>query len=170
MDSCWCLTDGIKFCLTAVSSKSLGPKLQTLAGTAAWHRTVQGIAVDTSTSTSWVQTKTPFNLLKIIPRMNQTILNEFKSCSRFDFSALPSSFFLAVSPTIAGSGPDGSAEEVTVTLSSPTSLLCEVQSYPSALITWLKDGTPFESSRNVRVLPGLRSHAHNNKVELNRIM
>ncbi|XP_061739556.1 hemicentin-1 [Nerophis ophidion] len=62
-----------------------------------------------------------------------------------------------VSPTIAGSGPDGSAEEVTVTLSSPTSLVCEVQSYPPALITWLKDGTAFESSRNVRVLPGGRT-------------
>uniref|UniRef100_A0A671W9G0 Hemicentin 1 n=1 Tax=Sparus aurata TaxID=8175 RepID=A0A671W9G0_SPAAU len=62
-----------------------------------------------------------------------------------------------VSPSIAGSGPDGSAEEVTVTLSSPTSLVCEVQSYPPALITWLKDGTPFESSRNVRVLPGGRT-------------
>ncbi|XP_034438633.1 hemicentin-1 isoform X1 [Hippoglossus hippoglossus] len=62
-----------------------------------------------------------------------------------------------VSPTIAGSGPDGSTEEVTVTLSSPTSLVCEVQSYPAALITWLKDGTLFESSRNVRVLPGGRT-------------
>nr|XP_061831771.1 hemicentin-1-like isoform X1 [Nerophis lumbriciformis] len=62
-----------------------------------------------------------------------------------------------VSPTIAGSGPDGSAEEVTVTLSSPTSLVCEVQSYPPALITWLKDGTAFESSRSVRVLPGGRT-------------
>ncbi|XP_061594740.1 hemicentin-1 [Cololabis saira] len=62
-----------------------------------------------------------------------------------------------VSPTIAGSGPDISAEEVTVTLSSPTSLVCEVQSYPPALITWLKDGTPFESTRNVRVLPGGRT-------------
>ncbi|XP_028259472.1 hemicentin-1 [Parambassis ranga] len=62
-----------------------------------------------------------------------------------------------VSPTIAGWGPDASAEEVTVTLSSPTSLVCEVQSYPPALITWLKDGTPFESSRNIRVLPGGRT-------------
>ncbi|KAM6962600.1 hemicentin-1 [Aplochiton taeniatus] len=62
-----------------------------------------------------------------------------------------------VSPTIAGSGPAGSVEEVTVTLSSPTSLVCEVQSYPPALITWLKDGTPFESSRNIRVLPGGRT-------------
>ncbi|XP_060933914.1 hemicentin-1 [Limanda limanda] len=62
-----------------------------------------------------------------------------------------------VSPTIAGLRPDGSTEEVTVTLSSPTSLVCEVQSYPAALITWLKDGTVFESSRNVRVLPGGRT-------------
>ncbi|XP_031715320.1 hemicentin-1 isoform X1 [Anarrhichthys ocellatus] len=62
-----------------------------------------------------------------------------------------------VSPTIAGSGPDGSAEEVTVTLSNPTSLVCEVQSYPPALITWLKNGTPFESSRHIRVLPGGRT-------------
>ncbi|KAI1891477.1 hypothetical protein AGOR_G00144220 [Albula goreensis] len=62
-----------------------------------------------------------------------------------------------VSPTIVGSHPDGSAEEVTVTLNSPTSLVCEAQSYPPAIITWLKDGTPFESSRNVRVLPGGRT-------------
>ncbi|XP_029988074.1 hemicentin-1 [Sphaeramia orbicularis] len=62
-----------------------------------------------------------------------------------------------VSPTIAQSGPEGSAEEVTVTLSSPTSLVCEVQSYPPALITWLKDGSPFESSRNIRILPGGRT-------------
>lgn len=65
------------------------------------------------------------------------------------------SLLVPVSPTIAGSGPDGLAEEVTVTLSSPTSLLCEAQSYPPALITWLRDGSPFESSHNVRVLPGL---------------
>lgn len=56
-----------------------------------------------------------------------------------------------------GSGPEGSAEELTVTLSSPTSLVCEVQSYPPAIITWLKEGTPFESSHNVRVLPGGRT-------------
>ncbi|XP_073667498.1 hemicentin-1 isoform X2 [Paramisgurnus dabryanus] len=62
-----------------------------------------------------------------------------------------------VSPTIAGSDPEGSAEEVTVTLNSPTSLICEAQSYPPAIITWLKDGTPFESSRNVRVFPGGRT-------------
>ncbi|XP_053341492.1 hemicentin-1 [Clarias gariepinus] len=62
-----------------------------------------------------------------------------------------------VTPIIAGSGPEGASEEVTVTLNSPTSLVCEAQSYPPAIITWLKDGTPFESSRNVRVLPGGRT-------------
>lgn len=60
-----------------------------------------------------------------------------------------------VSPTIAGSGPEGSVEEVTVTVSSPTSLLCEAQSYPPALITWLREGSPFESGHNIRVLPGV---------------
>lgn len=59
-----------------------------------------------------------------------------------------------VSPTIAGSGPEGSVEEVTVTVSGPTSLLCEAQSYPPALITWLRDDRPFESSHHTRVLPG----------------
>lgn len=67
---------------------------------------------------------------------------------------------VAVTPTITGSGPEGSSEEVTVTLNSPTSLVCEAQSYPPAIITWLKDGTPFESSRNVRVLPGTESQQY----------
>uniref|UniRef100_A0A3Q3ALP3 Hemicentin 1 n=1 Tax=Kryptolebias marmoratus TaxID=37003 RepID=A0A3Q3ALP3_KRYMA len=70
-----------------------------------------------------------------------------------------------LSPTIAGSGPDISAEEVTVTLSSPTSLVCEVQSYPPALITWLKDGSPFQSTRSVRVLPGRTLQILNAKKE-----
>lgn len=78
-------------------------------------------------------------------------VTEFKSCHVLLFDWI---LFLSVSPSIAGSGPDGSAEEVTVTLSSPTSLVCEVQSYPPALITWLKDGRSFESSQNARVLPG----------------
>lgn len=41
-----------------------------------------------------------------------------------------------------------------MTVSSPTSLLCEAQSYPPALVTWLRDGSPFESGGNARVLPG----------------
>lgn len=41
-----------------------------------------------------------------------------------------------------------------MTAGSPTSLLCEAQSYPPALVTWLRDGSPFESGRDARVLPG----------------
>lgn len=55
MDSCWFLTDATKFCLMAVSCKSLMPMLQTQEGTAAWHLTVQEIAAGISTSMSWVQ-------------------------------------------------------------------------------------------------------------------
>ncbi|XP_033885551.3 hemicentin-1-like isoform X1 [Acipenser ruthenus] len=62
-----------------------------------------------------------------------------------------------VSPTIAGVDVQGTPEDVTVTLNSPTSLVCEAQSYPPATITWLKDGVQFESNRNIRVLPGGRT-------------
>lgn len=59
-----------------------------------------------------------------------------------------------VSPTIAGVDSDGSPEDVIVILNSPTSLVCEAYSYPPATITWFKDGTPLESNRNIRILPG----------------
>ncbi|XP_043941249.1 hemicentin-1 [Protopterus annectens] len=62
-----------------------------------------------------------------------------------------------VSPTIAGTDNNGTPEEVIVILNSPTSLVCEAQSYPPATITWLKDGAQFESNRNVRILPGGRT-------------
>uniref|UniRef100_A0A8C9DLV3 Hemicentin-1 n=1 Tax=Prolemur simus TaxID=1328070 RepID=A0A8C9DLV3_PROSS len=62
-----------------------------------------------------------------------------------------------VSPTIAGVGSDGSHEEVTVILNSPTSLVCEAYSYPPATITWFKDGAPLESNQNIRILPGGRT-------------
>ncbi|ELV11507.1 Hemicentin-1 [Tupaia chinensis] len=62
-----------------------------------------------------------------------------------------------VSPTIAGVDSDGSPEDVTVTLNSPTSLVCEAYSYPPATITWFKDGAPLESNRNIRILPGGRT-------------
>nr|XP_014344645.1 PREDICTED: hemicentin-1 [Latimeria chalumnae] len=62
-----------------------------------------------------------------------------------------------VSPTIAGGGSVGTPEDVTVILNSLTSLVCEAQSYPPATITWLKDGVPFESNRNIRILPGGRT-------------
>ncbi|KAG8517174.1 Hemicentin-1 [Galemys pyrenaicus] len=62
-----------------------------------------------------------------------------------------------VSPTIAGVDSDGSPEDVTVILNNPTSLVCEAYSYPPATITWFKDGTPLESNRNIRILPGGRT-------------
>ncbi|XP_046779307.1 hemicentin-1 isoform X19 [Gallus gallus] len=68
------------------------------------------------------------------------------------------SYFLnvLVSPTIVGADSHGSAEEVTVILNSPTSLVCEAYSYPPATITWLKDGSLLESNRNIHILPGGR--------------
>ncbi|NWW37465.1 HMCN1 protein, partial [Panurus biarmicus] len=62
-----------------------------------------------------------------------------------------------VAPSIVGADSQGNAENVTVILNSPTSLVCEAYSYPPATITWLKDGNPLESSRNIRILPGGRT-------------
>ncbi|NXH90756.1 HMCN1 protein, partial [Edolisoma coerulescens] len=62
-----------------------------------------------------------------------------------------------VAPSIVGADSQGNAEDVTVILNSPTSLVCEVYSYPPATITWLKDGNPLESTRNIRILPGGRT-------------
>ncbi|XP_044798653.2 hemicentin-1 isoform X3 [Bubalus bubalis] len=62
-----------------------------------------------------------------------------------------------VSPIIAGVDGDGSPEDVTVILNSPTSLVCEAYSYPPATITWFKNGTPLESNQNIRILPGGRT-------------
>uniref|UniRef100_A0A670IF80 Hemicentin 1 n=1 Tax=Podarcis muralis TaxID=64176 RepID=A0A670IF80_PODMU len=62
-----------------------------------------------------------------------------------------------VSPSIVGADNDGGTEEVTVILNNPTSLVCEAYSYPPATITWLKDGAPIESNRNIRILPGGRT-------------
>ncbi|XP_009996158.1 PREDICTED: hemicentin-1 [Chaetura pelagica] len=62
-----------------------------------------------------------------------------------------------VSPTIVGADSQGKAEDVTVILNSPTSLVCEAYSYPPATITWLKDGNLLESNSNIRILPGGRT-------------
>ncbi|XP_041262809.1 hemicentin-2 isoform X2 [Onychostruthus taczanowskii] len=56
------------------------------------------------------------------------------------------------SPTFAGD--DAAAEEVTVIINNPISLLCEAPPYPSPNITWLKDQVPLKASRNVLLLPG----------------
>uniref|UniRef100_A0A2K6UV43 Hemicentin-2 n=1 Tax=Saimiri boliviensis boliviensis TaxID=39432 RepID=A0A2K6UV43_SAIBB len=59
-----------------------------------------------------------------------------------------------LAPTILGVAEDSADEEVTVTINNPISLICEVLAFPSPNITWMKDGAPFEASRNIQLLPG----------------
>ncbi|XP_014111826.1 PREDICTED: hemicentin-2 [Pseudopodoces humilis] len=56
------------------------------------------------------------------------------------------------SPTFAQD--DAAAEEVTVIINNPISLVCEALPYPSPNVTWLKDEVPLKASRNVLLLPG----------------
>lgn len=60
---------------------------------------------------------------------------------------------LAVAPTILGV-TENDTDEVTVTINNPVSLICEALAFPSPTVTWMKDGTPLEASRNVQQLPG----------------
>ncbi|XP_060245885.1 hemicentin-2 [Meriones unguiculatus] len=59
-----------------------------------------------------------------------------------------------VLPTILGAPENNANEEVTVTINNPISLICEALAFPSPNITWMKDGAPFEASRNIQLLPG----------------
>ncbi|XP_054440698.1 hemicentin-2 [Pteronotus mesoamericanus] len=59
-----------------------------------------------------------------------------------------------VVPTILGAAEDSADEEVTVTVNNPISLICEALAFPSPTITWMKDGSPFEASNNIQLLPG----------------
>ncbi|KAM5331532.1 hemicentin-2 [Glossophaga mutica] len=61
-----------------------------------------------------------------------------------------------VVPTILGVSEDSADEEVTVTINNPISLICEALAFPSPTITWMKDGSPFEASSNIQLLPGTR--------------
>ncbi|KAM9207753.1 hemicentin-2 [Dugong dugon] len=58
-----------------------------------------------------------------------------------------------VVPTILGVTEDSADEEVTVTVNNPISLICETLAFPSPTITWMKDGAPFEVSKNIQLLP-----------------
>ncbi|XP_074779784.1 hemicentin-2 [Athene noctua] len=58
------------------------------------------------------------------------------------------------SPAFAGDVQDAAAEEVTVIINNPISLVCEALSYSSPNITWLKDEVPLKASRNLLLLPG----------------
>lgn len=57
-------------------------------------------------------------------------------------------------PTILGAPENNANEEVTVTINNPISLICEALAFPSPNITWMKDGVPFEASKNIQLLPG----------------
>lgn len=57
-------------------------------------------------------------------------------------------------PTILGEPEKNANEEVTVTINNPISLICEALAFPSPNITWMKDGLPFEASKNIQLLPG----------------
>ncbi|GAB1286208.1 Hemicentin-2 [Apodemus speciosus] len=57
-------------------------------------------------------------------------------------------------PTILGVPEKNANEEVTVTINNPISLICEALAFPSPNITWMKDGLPFEASKNIQLLPG----------------
>ncbi|XP_075415669.1 hemicentin-2 [Tenrec ecaudatus] len=59
-----------------------------------------------------------------------------------------------VVPTILGVTEDSADEEVTVTINNPISLICETLAFPAPTITWMKDGSPFEVSKNIQLLPG----------------
>uniref|UniRef100_G1Q1L7 Hemicentin 2 n=1 Tax=Myotis lucifugus TaxID=59463 RepID=G1Q1L7_MYOLU len=59
-----------------------------------------------------------------------------------------------VAPSILGVTEDGADEEVTVTINNPISLICEALAFPAPTITWMKDGSPFEASNNIQLLPG----------------
>ncbi|XP_014387685.1 PREDICTED: LOW QUALITY PROTEIN: hemicentin-2 [Myotis brandtii] len=59
-----------------------------------------------------------------------------------------------VAPSILGVTEDGADEEVTVTINNPISLICETLAFPTPTITWMKDGSPFEASNNIQLLPG----------------
>ncbi|XP_012495163.1 PREDICTED: hemicentin-2 [Propithecus coquereli] len=61
-----------------------------------------------------------------------------------------------VAPAILGVTEGGADEEVTVSISNPISLICEALAFPSPNITWMKDGAPFEASKNIQLLPGTR--------------
>lgn len=41
-----------------------------------------------------------------------------------------------------------------MTINNPISLICEALASPAPTITWMKDGSPFEASNNIQLLPG----------------
>ncbi|XP_069093155.1 hemicentin-2 isoform X1 [Pleurodeles waltl] len=58
-----------------------------------------------------------------------------------------------VSPLIPGAAEDDAIEDVIVIVNNPILLVCEALGFPVPTITWLKDGVPFQPSRNTQLLP-----------------
>ncbi|KAI4578501.1 hypothetical protein MJG53_011356 [Ovis ammon polii x Ovis aries] len=139
------------------------------------HRTPENISVVEKSSVSlnceasgiplpsitWLKDGWPVNLssslriLSVPPRIMGE--NAFEDVKVKEKQSVTLTCEVTVSPIIAGVDGDGNPEDVTVILNSPTSLVCEAYSYPPATITWFKNGTPLESNRNIRILPGGRT-------------
>ncbi|XP_074702115.1 hemicentin-2-like [Strix aluco] len=91
-----------------------------------------------------------------IPRASLSDAGRY-SCMASSSVANQTKYYLLdvlASPAFAGDVQDAAAEEVTVIINNPISLVCEALSYPSPNITWLKDEVPLKASRNVLLLPG----------------
>ncbi|KAM6117600.1 hemicentin-2 [Phoenicopterus ruber ruber] len=91
-----------------------------------------------------------------IPRASLSDAGRY-SCVAFSSVANQTKHYLldvSASPTFAGDAHDAAAEEVTVIINNPISLVCEALAYPSPNITWLKDEVPLKASRNIHLLPG----------------
>ena len=70
-------------------------------------------------------------------------------CS-FQLTSILCFFFLIVRPTILNSGSHPS--EVVVTQGNEISLECKVEGIPEPAITWMKDGRPLASGRDIAIL------------------
>ncbi|KAM6400073.1 hemicentin-2 [Rhynochetos jubatus] len=77
------------------------------------------------------------------------------SCVAFSSGASQTKhYLLGVSARPAFAGDAHAAEEVTVIINNPVSLVCEAPAYPSPNITWLKDEVPLKVSRNIHLPTG----------------
>lgn len=90
-----------------------------------------------------------------VPQANLSSAGHY-SCIATNAAGVKTKHFklsVLVAPTILGV-TENDTDEVTVTINNPVSLICEALAFPSPTVTWMKDGTPLEASRNVQQLPG----------------
>ncbi|KAM6237533.1 hemicentin-2 [Spheniscus humboldti] len=91
-----------------------------------------------------------------VPRASLSDAGRYSCVASSSVASQTKHYLLDVSarPTLAGDPRDAAAEEVTVIINNPISLVCEALAYPYPNITWLKDEVPLKASRNVQLLPG----------------